>query len=722
MARLAAAAAVVFVLTAQVHGAGFEHHLRQGLLSLASREARALLELSQECQCTFESTCSCKASVHFMQCIADACNNNKCDCQGAHFMDACGQMGALCPAVGLQCYNGQATCTDANTVRSAVWEGAVDPKAPQAKKVQHTKATAPAAEEKPVADAKSPPPPPPALKEAPKAAVPAVEKTAEVVEAPLDVVTGEKEIEIFPVPTTSRCIVIIVCQYMIIFTALAIVRSYAEFTGSGAGKVENALQACAQTVTYGPMLCVLFIACRMRVEFLSNGKDQPQMWVQNCMYGCTYALLATTLLVLIIPLITGKPLAMKEGTGEMEKPTGSGPLVICLTIARYCIQLGLYGGIAGVIVGINTYTPPGEDDLTKLPPPAPAVACTMILAVMFFAFQLVIAASRSYTEFTGKQTGRLQQVMNAATETISFAPMLSIVFLAARMRALQHKGQPQAWAQDCMYSATYSLVITSLLSVLVPILLSGHTNIDPVTKQVTFELDHPLLGFLMVAVKYLNMLGIYIGTAGVIYSIFVFEAPSGPTLPVSPTVQCVVNLCCQYFLIYLLLNVMNTVAEVSGGQVRIEEFRFFAALNAAKATVAMAPMLSILFVTTRMYALLITNNKGAPQAWVQEGMFQSTWSLMISFVMCLAMGLVMEKVEIDEDGNVVNKFANKCVAIAMTCVRYFAMVLLYGGIMTVVIGLFVMTPETANGRGSIPVVSDVVGATPIGQPPPSPGS
>merc|ERR550514_522839 len=93
---------------------------------------------------------------------------------------------------------------------------------------------------------------------------------------------------------------------------------------------------------------------------------------------------------------------------------------------------------------------------------------------------------------------------------------------------------------------------------------------------------------------------------------------------------------------------------------------------------------------------------------------------MISFVMCLSTGLVMDKVETDEDGNVVNKFSNQYFGIVMTVVRYLSMLLLYGGIVTVIVGLFVMTPETANGRGSIPVVTDTVNATPVGDAPPGP--
>merc|ERR1719162_1341671 len=164
---------------------------------------------------------------------------------------------------------------------------------------------------------------------------------------------------------------------------------------------------------------------------------------------------------------------------------------------------------------------------------------------------------------------------------------------------------------------------------------------------------------------------------------------------------------------------MLTVSEVTGGKVALEQWKVFAAIDSTKATLAFAPMLSILCVTTRMYALLITDKRGSPQAWVQDGMYMATWSLLISFLMCLASGLVMDKVETDEDGNVVNKFSNPLVGIVVTCVRYMSMLLLYGGMTMVIVGLFVMAPENANGRGSVPYLTDAINATPVGKPPPS---
>merc|ERR1719261_1868769 len=109
-------------------------------------------------------------------------------------------------------------------------------------------------------------------------------------------------------------------QFMLICTALFLVRTYHELSGTAKGNLEAALKASAQTLTYGPMLCVLFIACRMRVEFLSDGKGAPQMWVQNCMYALTFAVMASTILVLLMPFVTGKPVPMKPGTVDLEKP------------------------------------------------------------------------------------------------------------------------------------------------------------------------------------------------------------------------------------------------------------------------------------------------------------------------------------------------------------------------------------------------------------------
>jgi hypothetical protein len=126
-----------------------------------------------------------------------------------------------------------------------------------------------------------------------------------------------------------------------------------------------------------------------------------------------------------------------------------------------------------------------------------------------------------------------------------------------------------------------------------------------------------------------------------------------------------------------------------------------------KGVVMFCPMLAILFVGTRMYALQITDNKGAPQGWVQDGMYLATWSLLIQFVMVLvtpcATGV---PAQVDEDGNIKWEPDNRILFYCVIVIRWLGFILLYGGIIAVITGLYTMTPETANGRGAVPLVGD----------------
>merc|ERR1719272_1853066 len=150
-------------------------------------------------------------------------------------------------------------------------------------------------------------------------------------------------------------------------------------------------------------------------------------------------------------------------------------------------------------------------------------------------------------------------------------------------------------------------------------------------------------------------------------------------------------------MVYLLMWIFIAMQELTGYQ--FKEMQFYAGVEAARATVMFCPMLAILFVACRMRALQMTDNKGAPQSWAQDGMFMATWATLISLSMCLISGLFM-KVETDEDGNVVNKFESWALAIPFITIRYFTMLLLYAGLIVVVVSIFLITPETANGRGS----------------------
>merc|ERR1719498_561987 len=205
------------------------------------------------------------------------------------------------------------------------------------------------------------------------------------------------------------------------------------------------------------------------------------------------------------------------------------------------------------------------------------------------------------------------------------------------------------------------------------------------------------------------MFSVYLGIAAVIWSVFVIEHPQGPqyTPPISVTMHCVINLTVQFFTVFLLIWICITVKEFTGF-----EMHFISnAMENAKGTIAFCPMLAILFVGTRMRALQLTNNRGAPQGWAQDGMYMATWAILIQFLMVLLIPLctlVMEgkatHPELDDDGNVKWNPSGKFALIVVQIIRWLAFILLYAGTITVMVGAFTMTPETANGRGSVPLV------------------
>merc|ERR1719316_389769 len=213
----------------------------------------------------------------------------------------------------------------------------------------------------------------------------------------------------------------------------------------------------------------------MRVLQLTKGKGNPPEWVQLCMYFCTYAVLALTLSVTIIPVFTGEVIGVDPKTGDIPhdaQPFKNQFCAICFTVLKYLILLGLYVGALGVVYGIITYVPPkGIWPEGKKFPVAPAVQCTMILSCQYFCVYGGMQIARTWTQFTGiapNFTSKVENALMTATASMNFAPMLAVLFIGARMRALNMdpvNGNPQKWAQNCFFMCTYALLAQTCFSV-----------------------------------------------------------------------------------------------------------------------------------------------------------------------------------------------------------------------------------------------------------------
>merc|ERR1719408_1003769 len=196
--------------------------------------------------------------------------------------------------------------------------------------------------------------------------------------------------KVSPVSTSMQCVISLTIQYLIVYTALALARTAAKSMGVDYGKtpILEILKTATYTVNYAPMLAILFLACRMRVTWLTQGKGNPPEYVQAAMYCATYAVLAMTLCVCVIPLFTGKVIAVDLKTGDIpqdSKPFSNAAVGMAFTVLKYLIMLGLYAGALVVVYGIINFEPPkGTWPGDKIPPVSPAVQCVMILSCQYF--------------------------------------------------------------------------------------------------------------------------------------------------------------------------------------------------------------------------------------------------------------------------------------------------------------------------------------------------
>jgi hypothetical protein len=437
------------------------------------------------------------------------------------------------------------------------------------------------------------------------------------------------------------------------------------------------------------------------------------------MWFCVCAVQIQTLIVLALPLISGgAPKVGKDGTPEIASSPGI--VTSVLGVLRWVTMIMLYGGFTTVCIGAYAMEAPEEVwGADTAPPVSPAVACTMNLAIQYFGVYLAIQVVQTWVVFNGTslETRKLSTILQLATNTVNFAPMLAILFIGARIRALQidpKHGAPQAWAQNCFYLCAYSVLAQLSLVIVVPYVLGGEVRQGTSEGDVTFELANPSLFFVLSGVRYLLMLALYGGFTAVIVSVFTIEDETDPekTPPISPAMQCVMNLTAQFFFVYLLLWVLITLRQlaVSYRNMAYESFfdKAIPTMEAAKGTVQFAPMLSVLFLGLRMRALQITATKGQPQPWAQDGMFLATYAVLVQMLMVFITPLFTGgPPKMDSDGNVVSQPGNKYVAYAVTIIRYLGLLCLYGGACACVYALFTIHPAAAMRTGVYAVEGSV---------------
>merc|ERR1719247_2824100 len=197
---------------------------------------------------------------------------------------------------------------------------------------------------------------------------------------------------------------------------------------------------------------------------------------------------------------------VNKKTGDIddeEQPFSNPILGTVFTVLKFLIMLGLYVGALVVVYGIITFEPPkGTWPGDQIPPVSPAVQCVMILSAQFFLVYGGIQVCKSVAEWLSFKLTALEKALDCATMSMMFAPMLSVLFIGARMRALQMdpvNGAPQKWAQNCFFMCTYALALQTCLCIIIPIVVGGTVKKGEQEGDMVYTVDNGMLATVLTA-------------------------------------------------------------------------------------------------------------------------------------------------------------------------------------------------------------------------------
>merc|ERR1719498_1610802 len=133
--------------------------------------------------------------------------------------------------------------------------------------------------------------------------------------------------------------------------------------------------------------------------------------------------------------------------------------------------------------------------------------------------------------FNTAQLTTAPKILEAACTTVNYAPMLSVLFLGTRMRALQLSGGnpdaydlPQPWVKNAMQICSWSVLVQTLMVVAVPLVLGGEPKVSEDGTPIVE--GSSAMGKAFTAIRYAAMLGMYGGFTTVCVGAFMIEAPT----------------------------------------------------------------------------------------------------------------------------------------------------------------------------------------------------
>eukprot|EP00930_Biecheleria_cincta_P042632 TRINITY_DN2932_c0_g1_i1.p1 TRINITY_DN2932_c0_g1~~TRINITY_DN2932_c0_g1_i1.p1 ORF type:complete len:513 (-),score=111.58 TRINITY_DN2932_c0_g1_i1:46-1584(-) len=230
------------------------------------------------------------------------------------------------------------------------------------------------------------------------------------------------------------------------------------------------MEPCSMSLQFLPMLCVLFVGIQLRSVQLQL---EPPFWAVVAMY-CTTTALLVQVVRSSVRSVHGqeeKPQALlgDEAAGpSVGSSEGHGSSTAIASAASVCIYLGTVFILASVFAmeskPLSIFLPSGGKTPSSGHPISTAMRCVMSLTVVYFASYLILTGSKI---LKGSIAHWATRVGHSVQSSLAFAPMLCIIMIGARLRAMEVGARdPPLWGQQSMAITTFAVVIKVVCSMM----------------------------------------------------------------------------------------------------------------------------------------------------------------------------------------------------------------------------------------------------------------
>eukprot|EP00933_Yihiella_yeosuensis_P004605 TRINITY_DN108983_c0_g1_i1.p1 TRINITY_DN108983_c0_g1~~TRINITY_DN108983_c0_g1_i1.p1 ORF type:complete len:823 (+),score=205.32 TRINITY_DN108983_c0_g1_i1:87-2555(+) len=310
-----------------------------------------------------------------------------------------------------------------------------------------------------------------------------------------------------PVSVAMKCTMTLTNVFFFIQLAQAIVSSCRQLSRGPTSfhGWEKCMKTCADSLSLAPMLCTLFMSARMRALQLDQKQGKPQDWAEVCFYACAAGICMNAALVIIDQLRSGSGMETLEVGGSSTDVT---------VIGRACCVAVTYLTAAAIIVSIIVLEAPKGK---RTPDLSPTMKCVFMQLTMFLGVYL----GKCVSQFMGLQENL--KACKVLEQTVKLCPMLAILFVGTRMRALQlskQQGSPQCWAQDAMYLAT-GAVFVQLASAFAMTSMVKDVEIDEAGSPVAKKINYMPGKVLLESIKAFTFIALFGSVAAVMVSTLV---------------------------------------------------------------------------------------------------------------------------------------------------------------------------------------------------------